>query len=175
MLVWLNGGYLKMEITKEFKFDMAHRLDKHGGKCASLHGHTYFLHITFKYDELDKIGVGIDFGDIKKIVNEKVINILDHSIWLKDSLDNIELITVLKKMKQRLILTQNNPTAENMIKYIKYLLSDLRHIFKIRLYETPTSYVDFQCSEYFNPNSQFKTLEQTHLYFFDENGKVKGY
>jgi 6-pyruvoyltetrahydropterin/6-carboxytetrahydropterin synthase len=35
-----------IEVTKEFTFDSAHKLDKDDGKCAYLHGHTYRLFVS---------------------------------------------------------------------------------------------------------------------------------
>ena len=69
---------VKMEsmlITKEFTFDAAHKLDWHQGKCKNLHGHTYKLQVTV-VGELNKNGIVIDFGDLKNIVNNKVIEVL---------------------------------------------------------------------------------------------------
>lgn len=64
-------------LTKEFVFDAAHQLDWHNGKCKNLHGHTYKLQVTIG-GNLNKDGVLFDFGDLKNIVNNKVINLLDH-------------------------------------------------------------------------------------------------
>ena len=110
-------------ICREFEFDSAHHLDWHDGKCKNLHGHTYKLRVYAK-GELNENGVVQDFGDLKQLVNEVVVDKYDHT-YLNSFFDN--------------------PTAEIMAKKI---LVDLRRrdktIFKIRLYETPVSYAEVE-------------------------------
>ena len=36
----------KISVTKVFTFDSAHSLVDYGGKCSSMHGHTYRLEVT---------------------------------------------------------------------------------------------------------------------------------
>ncbi|MEA3507430.1 MAG: 6-carboxytetrahydropterin synthase QueD [Synergistota bacterium] len=67
-----------MYLKKDFTFDAAHRLDHYHGKCEALHGHTYHLQITLKGfpDSEDMV---MDFVQLKRLVNEKVVGILDHA------------------------------------------------------------------------------------------------
>ena len=109
-------------ITKEFTFDSAHQLKWHKGKCKNLHGHTYKLQITIQ-GALNKDGIVIDFGDLKKIVKEKVIEKLDHQF----------LNEIIK-----------NPTAENMVVWMWEQLEKELKLFEIKLWETPTSYATYQ-------------------------------
>ena len=109
-------------ITKEFTFDSAHQLDWHGGKCKNLHGHTYKLQVTIS-GKLTKEGVVMDFGDLKKIVNQKIIEKLDHQY--------------LNKIIE-------NPTAENMVIWIWNQLKGDFNLNTIKLWETPTSYVTYR-------------------------------
>ena len=47
--IWQGGNRYIMtaiSVTKIFKFDAAHFLPEHSGKCADLHGHTYRLEVT---------------------------------------------------------------------------------------------------------------------------------
>ena len=84
-------------ITKIFTFDGAHQLPDHPGKCKNLHGHSWQLEVSI-FGQIDSnTGMVMDFGDLKNIVNEKIINILDHS-KLNDTLEN--------------------PTAENILVWI---------------------------------------------------------
>lgn len=66
----------KISATVRKKFDVAHRLDNYRGKCADLHGHTYFVEVTVSGNRL-KGGILIDFVELKKIV-DNTINQLDH-------------------------------------------------------------------------------------------------
>lgn len=71
-----------LSISKGFKFEASHQLPNYVGKCANLHGHTYTLQVTVGADPslvpLDKSGILIDFGTLKRIVNEEIINKYDH-------------------------------------------------------------------------------------------------
>lgn len=57
-------------IYKEFRFEAAHRLPHHSGKCHRLHGHSWIGRVYVKSNNLiqegDKQGMVIDFEDIKK-------------------------------------------------------------------------------------------------------------
>jgi 6-pyruvoyltetrahydropterin/6-carboxytetrahydropterin synthase len=111
-----------LEITKEFTFDAAHQLDWHKGKCKNLHGHTYKLRVTVK-GELNENGIIIDFTDLKAIVNEAVIEKIDHKL-LNDVFDN--------------------PTAEILIVWIWDQLKSKLNLSEISLWETPTSYATYK-------------------------------
>ncbi|MBN2307209.1 6-carboxytetrahydropterin synthase QueD [Candidatus Peregrinibacteria bacterium] len=68
-----------MLVTKEFTFDSAHFLPNYKGKCEKMHGHTYRLQVTVE-GKPDKNGLVIDFVLLKKIVNDTVLNKLDHQV-----------------------------------------------------------------------------------------------
>lgn len=111
-------------VSKEFSFDAAHNLVKYHGKCENLHGHTYKLVVTVA-GEKDDEGMVIDFSELKKIVKDNVLNILDHS-YINDIIEQ--------------------PSAENIAEWIwnkisSKLNSDRYFLYEIKLYETPTSYV----------------------------------
>lgn len=120
----------EVSVTKIFTFDSAHRLDDYVGKCANLHGHTYKLEVTVK-GRTDYRGIVVDFGDIKKIVNEQIIEKYDHR-FLND-------------------LMPFNTTAENMVvhffelidAYLKQLDNQTpARLMKCRLWETPSAYAE---------------------------------
>jgi len=75
-----------LHIAKEFKFSSAHKLTKYKGKCENLHGHTYRLQVKVKGQQGDD-GLVMDFVEMKKIVNEKVVDKLDHA-YLNDFFEN---------------------------------------------------------------------------------------
>jgi len=91
-----------MLIVKKFSFEAAHNLVNYAGKCENVHGHSYKLIVKLKGEQTES-GMIIDFEDIKNIVNEHIIKILDHSnlndlvvqptveniaIWIWDNLKN---------------------------------------------------------------------------------------
>ncbi|MBO8140197.1 MAG: 6-carboxytetrahydropterin synthase QueD [Thermosipho sp. (in: Bacteria)] len=111
-------------VSKEFSFDAAHNLVKYHGKCEKLHGHTYKLVVTVAGKKDDE-GMVIDFNELKRVVKNYVLNILDHS-YINDILEQ--------------------PSAENIAEWIWNKISDKLQtdryfLYEIRLYETPTSYV----------------------------------
>lgn len=113
-----------MKVTKIFTFDSAHNLVNYNGKCENLHGHTYKLEVTVE-GKPDNDGIVIDFIKLKKIVDESIIEKLDHK-YLNECF-------------------KFNTTCENMVVWmwneLKPLLkTSLYHLYKIRLWETPTSY-----------------------------------
>lgn len=115
-----------MKISKVFKFDAAHNLIKYHGKCESLHGHTYKLVVTME-GKLNEEGMIIDFACFKKIVEDNVLNLLDHSylnnIIEQPTAENIALWIwekLQEEMKTRglkLIEVQVWETADNYVSY----------------------------------------------------------
>ena len=82
-----------IRITKEFKFEMAHALKGYDGPCKNIHGHSYVLNVTVSgYPIIDetnpKLGMVMDFGDLKKIVRKAVIDIFDHALVLNNKMPN---------------------------------------------------------------------------------------
>ncbi len=113
-----------MQISKIFKFDSAHKLPNYSGKCANLHGHTWKLVVTFEKEVDEKTGMSMDFGEIKNIVNEKVIDKLDHR-YINDLIEN--------------------PTCENIILWIKEQLKEVLGLSEIVLHETENNYCRLKC------------------------------
>ena len=76
-----------IRITKEFKFEMAHALYGYDGLCKNIHGHSYRMWVTIKGNVLEKNnhtknGMVIDFGELKKIINDCIVDKYDHSFVL---------------------------------------------------------------------------------------------
>ena len=108
-----------MKIAKEFTFDSAHFLKDYHGKCENLHGHTYRMRVTIE-GEPKANGLIMDFADIKKIVNEKVVDIWDHAN-INDTLEHA--------------------SVENMCIWAwDELKKDLIGLVEIRIWETADSF-----------------------------------
>lgn len=84
-----------MLVRQVFRFEAAHRLPKHPGKCRVMHGHSYRFELTLDERVNPETGMTIDFGDIHDAVAAKVIERCDHQT-LNDFLENptAELIAV---------------------------------------------------------------------------------
>lgn len=65
------------EVSVEETFSAGHALRHYKGKCENVHGHNYRVRVTFEGAQLDKIGLLVDFGDVKKVLR-KAISYLDH-------------------------------------------------------------------------------------------------
>ncbi len=105
-----------MELEVEFEFCAAHRLPYYDGPCFRMHGHNYKLRVTIEGKVDPKNGMIIDFEDLKKVVNEHVLNVVDHQV-LNDFMDN--------------------PTAENIIVWFwEKLDGKLAGLKELRLWET---------------------------------------
>ena len=120
-----------MIIAKEFTFDAAHTLPNEEcyGKCRNLHGHTYKLIVEIQGDVNDK-GWVMNFKDLKAIVNEFVIDKLDHANindFVKISTAENILIWMRDQIKPRIW------KRDNVV------------LWQLILWETPTSYARLLC------------------------------
>ena len=113
-------------IYKEFRFEAAHKLPHHDGKCCRLHGHSWVGRVYVKGDRLieggAKQGMIIDYGDRKNYIKPLLGNYLDH-YYLNESLD------------------MDNPTSEMVAKciYEKLETAGLPGLDAVEIRETCTS------------------------------------
>ena len=78
-----------VRVTKIFRFEMAHALWGYDGLCKNIHGHSYVLKVTVSGTPIEdqedkKLGMVIDFGDLKRLVNKYIVDIFDHSLILNE-------------------------------------------------------------------------------------------
>ncbi len=69
---------MALTLVRDFRFEAAHTLPWHPGKCSRLHGHSYRLEVTVE-GEMDERGVILDFADIKRLVTTFVLDRVDHT------------------------------------------------------------------------------------------------
>jgi 6-pyruvoyltetrahydropterin/6-carboxytetrahydropterin synthase len=111
----------RTSVTCTFRFEAAHRLPWHPGKCRQLHGHSYRLDVTVS-GPLDHHGVVLDFDHLTEVVTREVIDRWDHR----------DLNEVL-----------DNPTAELLAQRAWQLLTEAGlEPAALRLWETEQSWVD---------------------------------
>jgi 6-pyruvoyltetrahydropterin/6-carboxytetrahydropterin synthase len=120
------------EVMIERNFSSAHQLRGYKGKCENLHGHNYKIEIYARGRELDKIGLLVDFVELKTAADE-VVQYLDHR--------NINELPPFD--------AELNPSAENLARYILERVAssvddDRVQIYKVRCFETPTSVATYQ-------------------------------
>jgi len=137
--------------TRSIEFDTAHRVYKHEGKCAHLHGHRYRVLISADAPELDELGRVIDFSVLKQRVGGWADEVLDHGLLLHkdDPLVNaLDGQRARNNVRQKIKLMDCNPTAENIAKL--FLLDVCPAVLQgtgvrvvlVRVYETPNCFAD---------------------------------
>ncbi|MDO5608621.1 MAG: 6-carboxytetrahydropterin synthase QueD [Capnocytophaga sp.] len=142
----------KIRITKKFDFEAGHALYGYDGKCKNLHGHSYKLQVTvigepISNSENTKYGMVIDFGDLKKIVKEQIIDYFDHAMVFNKNTPHAQLALELEAKGHHVILVDYQPTSENMVvdfaQRIKSQLPDNVLLHSLRLQETQSSYAEW--------------------------------
>lgn len=145
----------RVRVTKQFNYEAAHALWNYDGKCKNIHGHTYKLFVTVIGKPInepgnEKTGMVIDFGDLKRIVREKIVDVFDHAVILNKNAPYKDFINV-PEMFERFITTDYQPTCENMvIDFADIITKELPEgvdLFSVRLYETETSYGEWYASD----------------------------
>ena len=120
------------EVTIEETFAAGHALRNYRGKCENVHGHNYRCQGTLEGEQLDSIGLLVDFVELKRVVHT-VLDRMDHQ-WLNE----FPPFDVL------------NPSAENMAKYIyDEVKGELKtgegvRIAMVRLWETDTAHATYR-------------------------------
>ena len=54
----------------EESFAAAHQLREYRGACENLHGHNWRVRLSVRGTELDRLGMLVDFGELKQILRE---------------------------------------------------------------------------------------------------------
>ena len=86
------------DVTVKTGFAAAHQLRLYDGKYENLHGHNWTAQVTVEADELDPIGVGIDFVKLKAMVEKHLSELDFHNI------------------------NEENPSAENIARWLFFKL-----------------------------------------------------
>ncbi len=143
-----------IRLTKEFHFEMAHVLEGYDGPCKNVHGHSYILYVTIIGQPIEenrspKLGMVMDFGDLKKIVNRLIIDRFDHALVVAENTKMHGFFTEEKFGKIEAVPFQ--PTCENLIPYFAKLImnempSDIK-LHHLKLNETATSYAEWYASD----------------------------
>lgn len=102
------------ELKVYSEFPAAHRLVGYSGRCQNLHGHTWKVEAVVMGNELNDIGLLVDFRQIKAWLKE-IIEPLDHSY-----------LNELEPFKDQ------NPSAETIARYIYGQLADKTNSVKIK-------------------------------------------
>ena len=146
----------KIRITKQFNFETGHALYGYDGKCKNVHGHSYKLSVTVTGEPISdnsnvKFGMVIDFGDLKKIVKEEIVDLFDHATVFNKNTPHVELAKELQDRGHHVLLVDYQPNSEMMVidlaKKIKARLPENIELFAVKLQETETSYAEWFASD----------------------------
>lgn len=141
-----------IRLTKEFNFEMAHYLTGYDGPCSNLHGHSYKLFVTLIGEPITdennpKLGMVMDFGQLKEIVNRRIVSKLDHALLVHDTEKSRELRPLLTQHFKNVEYVGYQPTCENLLvafaSCIKEELPSNIRLHHLRLNETGTSYAEW--------------------------------
>ena len=147
-----------IRITKDFRFETGHALYGYDGKCKNIHGHNFKLSVTVTGSPItdkshSKYGMVIDFSDLKKIINEEIINVYDHATVFNKNTPHIEEANFLSSRGHKILEVDFQPTSEMMVlnfaKMIASKLPDNIKLHSLKLQETDTS-----CAEWFASDNE---------------------
>lgn len=145
-----------IRITKKFSFETGHALYGYDGKCRNVHGHSYKLFVTVVGTPIDdtshvKYGMVIDFGDLKKIVKEEIVDVFDHATVFNKNTPHVELAKELADRGHSVMLVDYQPTSEMMVidfaEKIRARLPESIQLHSLKLQETATSYAEWFASD----------------------------
>ena len=143
-----------LSITRRLEFDSGHRIPNHDGQCKHLHGHRYAIEITLTGEVADHPGKAddgmvLDFGDIKRLANQYVVEPWDHAFLVaKEDAGLVAFLGTLPNHKT--VIMEHVPTVENLAHAAFTILKPVfskafggrLELSTIRLYETPNCWVD---------------------------------
>lgn len=143
--------------TKEFKWEMAHMLTGHKGLCQNIHGHSYKMQVTVSrisrtIQSGSSEGMVLDFSDLKNIVEDTLINRLDHAFMMNGNAAGLEreLLHMLHG-KVKIYVVGYRPTAENMARdFYEVISKQLEDLDKtitlesVKIWETATAYAEYR-------------------------------
>lgn len=113
-------------IKQMHEVECSHRLMDHPRGCKNIHGHTYKFTVCLKSKTLNEQGMVIDFGDMKKLVYDQVIENYDHCLVLEHR-DPLYNALYKSHADLKLMPYDGPPTAERMAQltadYIALLLT----------------------------------------------------
>ncbi len=146
----------RIRITKEFSFESAHSLEGYLGACREIHGHSYRLFVTVVGEpsvdlESHSYGMVIDFGELKRIVNEQVVSRLDHSFVMRRSQQSQSIFDSIGAIYHNIVLVDYQPTCENMLPdFATRISAELPNgveLYSLRLHETATSFAEWYAED----------------------------
>jgi 6-pyruvoyltetrahydropterin/6-carboxytetrahydropterin synthase len=135
-----------MKISKEFRWEMGHRIPVHEGLCKNVHGHSYKMIVEIS-GKIGKNGMIIDFYDLGKII-EPIIERYDHAFMCWEQDEKLKQFLINNEMKR--VIVPYHSTVENICKdFVEKISFDLRNLkgykfegLTVKVFETPNSFAE---------------------------------
>lgn len=120
------------EVMIEEEFSAAHALRGYKGKCENLHGHNYKVEVYVRGEDLDAVGMLVDFTHLKSVTRE-LIKTLDHQ--------NLNELPPFDR--------EINPSAEHLAGYLLHHIAarvntERAVVYKVRVWETSSSSATYE-------------------------------
>ncbi len=131
-----------MQIEKRYHFYAGHRNKEAGEKCGRLHGHTYEVTCSFRFDFIEaNSGVTMLFSDIDDKV-EPIIKFYDHYLLLHEEDQLCDALDMLNEPYRKLPFVSS---AENMAIWLanRIINETQLPLERIELAETKSSNVTY--------------------------------
>ncbi len=139
---------MRTTISKQFRWEMGHRLPFHEGLCKNIHGHSYEAHVILS-GEPDANGMVMDYYDMKLLIQDK-LDELDHSL-LCNSSDTV-VREFLERNNMKMVLVEFPTTAENIARMLAtHVVSNLPaghrvDAVRLRVFETEKTFAEVEIS-----------------------------
>lgn len=136
-----------IRVSKEFRFEAAHFLPGYDGLCANIHGHSYVLRVTARGKVQEggaKAGMVMDFVELRGIVDDEVVRLLDHSLMVRS--DQHDVLEALEG-RYKVVRFAFQPTCENLLLWmadkLRCRLPAHVELVSLRLNETSVNYAEW--------------------------------
>jgi len=130
---------------------MAHALYGYDGPCKNIHGHTYHLSVTLRGQLIQdaqnpKLGMVIDFGNLKELVSERILKNYDHALVINEKAPYATMEGLFQQF-EKVIHVAFQPTCEQLLLHfvdeLKAALQNSFELYAVRLEETPNSFAEW--------------------------------
>ncbi len=101
-------------LLKKYHFYAAHRNVAIGGKCANLHGHTYYVEVALRLLQASPDAVTVLFEDVDRRL-EPIVKSLDHCLLLDRADPQADL---LRQVAGRCMEFDFPTSAENLARWL---------------------------------------------------------
>ena len=146
----------KVRVTKQFKFETGHAIYGYDGLCKNVHGHSFKLDVTILGQPITdpdhvKNGMVIDFGDLKTIVNQEIVDPFDHATVLNVNSPHKEIADEMESRGHKILRVSYQPTCEMMIidfaLKLKAKLPNHLKLYSLKLRETETAFAEWYADD----------------------------